>query len=575
MGCILINNNIIILDESLINKIAAGEVIERPASIVKELIENSIDANSKKIVIEIKEGGKSFIKIIDDGDGMSKKNLELCYLRHSTSKIKDLNDLFSINSLGFRGEALASISSVSHTTIISKTKNEISGHKIVIQGGKQIVFEEFGVPKGTIIEIKNLFFNTPARKKYLKNIAIEQSKIIDIVTRYALIYPQLQFKLINNSKIIMDIPSTTDSINLSFIYGNEVAKNMIELNFDNGFIQINGFISKPNINRASKKDQSIYVNNRYIKNKIISDAINNAYHTLVMINRYPIAVINIKIDVKKIDVNVHPQKSEIRLKHENEIYDSVYNAVKNTLKNNDLIPQVLHNESAKTITDFSNSNFESNYKVEDSTQKMLIKESGVVKPNVLDELKILGIINKTYIIAETKGNVILIDQHAAAERILYEKFTNELKDKKVSLQNILEPVVLELSPKDFSIAISNQDILNGLGYKIEEFGHNAIIIRTIPIVLGRQFDKSMFMDFLENLSKNKKPKTLEDFFHTRIARMACRTAIKAGDEITLPQIKKYVQELMNMDVPYTCPHGRPIMIKWSFYELEKMFKRVV
>ncbi|AJF62012.1 TPA: DNA mismatch repair endonuclease MutL [Candidatus Woesearchaeota archaeon] len=566
--------NIIILDEALINKIAAGEVIERPASVVKELIENSIDANAEKIFVEVKEGGKSFIKVIDDGDGMSKEDAELSWQRHSTSKIKNIDDLFSVRTLGFRGEALASIAAVSKLTIITKPKKALSGTKIVVEGGKKIISEEYGCPEGTIVEVKELFFNTPARKKYLKSTEQELSHIADIVTRYALIHHKVHFRLSHHEKILLDSPATEDSLtNFTHIYGKDAAKQMLRVEHGDD-IRITGYISKPSLTRSTRNEQSVYVNRRYIKkNSGISEAIRDAYKTLVMVNRHPVVVLDVEIEPERADVNVHPQKSEIRIKDTKGIYDAVFSAVRETIRKNNLIPEVLESTSKK-LSDFSGKN-NSGYHVEDIKQKLLVKEDKRAEAELLPELNVLGIINKTYILAEITGNLLLIDQHAAAERILYEKFTEELKNKKVSIQKLLEPVIIELPPKQFSLSLEKKELLEGMGYKTEEFGNNTIIIRTIPVLLGRNFDKKIFMDFLDELGKLGKIESLATIFHNRIARMACRTAIKAGDEITLPQIKQYIRELVKKNIPYTCPHGRPIMITWSFYELEKMFKRVV
>ncbi len=575
-------DNIIILDDALINKIAAGEVIERPASVVKELIENAIDADAKKIFIELKEGGKSYLKVSDDGNGMSRRDVELSWHRHSTSKIKNADDLFSINSLGFRGEALASIAAVSELIITSKPENEISGRRIIVRGSRELINETIGCPKGTTVEVKNLFYNTPARKKYLKSINIELRHVTDIVTRYALINPKIHFRLIHNNREILDVPSTKDFLtNITFIYGKKIIKHLLLLEYSDDFYKINGYISKPSLSKSTKADQSIYVNKRYIKNTTISNAVNQAYHTLMMVNRYPVVILNININPRQIDVNVHPQKSEIRIHDEKQLYESVFDAVTQTLQKNDLIPETLTDELVKKLTDFRSFQLEEltkdakYYNIQDNEQKLLVKETDDTSTSKLPEMKILGILQKTYILAETPGNLILIDQHAAAERILYEKFTEQLKNKQVDIQRLLDPVILKLTPKQYNIALDKKDFLRDLGYRYEEFGKNTLLIRTIPIVLGKQFDRNLFIDFIDELEKNKKPVSLEMFFHNKIAKMACRTAIKAGDEITLPQIKQYIKELSQKNIPYTCPHGRPIMIKWSFYELEKMFKRIV
>lgn len=527
MGVVL--NKIIILDESLINKIAAGEVIERPASIVKELIENAIDAKTKHIFIDVKEGGKSYIKVSDNGQGMSKKDAELSWHRHSTSKIKTVDDLFAINSLGFRGEALGSIAAISELSIITKPENEVKGIKITVKAGKKISKEVIGCPQGTTIEVKNLFFNTPARKKYLKSMEVELRHIIDIVTRYALIHPEIHFKLYHHSKEILNAPFANEFINLSYVYGN-ISKEFLRIESQNKFI-ITGFISKPSISKSTKNDQSIYVNKRYIKNSTISTAINDAYKTLMMVKRFPVVILNIEIPSKYTDVNVHPQKSEIRIQNEQHLYQEVFEAVRTTLQKNDLIPQTL-SPGIKKIVDFAPAS-RKHYTIEPK-QKLLVRESDGSK---LPGMNILGVVNKTYILAEIPGHLLLIDQHAAAERIIYEKFMEQLKNKKVNVQELLNQYILEVTPKQFNTAISNQEFLHELGYFFEEFGKNTLIVKKIPVVLGKQFDKNLFLDFVDELEKSKKPVTLDMFFHNKIASIACRTAIKAGDNITEPQIK--------------------------------------
>ncbi|MCM2325515.1 MAG: DNA mismatch repair endonuclease MutL [Candidatus Woesearchaeota archaeon] len=559
---------IIVLDESTVSKIAAGEVIERPASIVKELIENSIDAGSSQISIEADNGGIDRIKISDDGVGMSNEDVSLCWKKHTTSKLKDANDLFSIDTLGFRGEALFSISSVSEISITSRREEDRIGRRIIVQGGNLLLDEPFGCQKGTIIEIKNLFFNTPARKKYLKPKENELSHISDVVSKYALIHPEIRFRLISSGKTLIETLGNGQIEAISCVLGKDVAKNMVAIAYDLGKLNITGYITKPILTRATKNEQSIYVNKRYIKNSVISNAINNAFHTRVMVGRYPIAILNIEIDPNEIDVNVHPQKTQIRIKNEKEVYDAVFSSVK------DALCAVEHIPSAENVrlSDFSQA-AEPKYDFSEN-QQMLVKEESEVKSPNFAEMKILGIVNRTYIIAETAGGMLMIDQHAAAERILYERFTLQLREKDVKTQRLLSDEIIEITPKLFQLALKNRDLLKELGYETEEFGQNSLRVSTVPIVLGRQFDKTRFIDYLYDLEKGK-PESLEKFFHARVARMACRTAIKAGDDITLPEIKKYVQELMAMDIPYNCPHGRPIMVKISLYELEKMFKRIV
>ncbi|MBN2423011.1 DNA mismatch repair endonuclease MutL [Candidatus Woesearchaeota archaeon] len=565
-------NDIIILDESLINKIAAGEVIERPKSIVKELIENSIDAGADNIFIEIKEGGKSYIKVQDNGFGMNENNAKKACLRHSTSKISKTDDLFNISTLGFRGEALASMAAVSELILTTKQQNNPHGIKLTYKAGRLISEEKTGCPKGTTVEINNLFYNTPARKKYMRPMQIELNHIIDIVQRYALIHPEIHFKLVHNNKELLNSPSTSNTqANLSYIYGRNIAKDMLPVNFSSGLIEIMGFISKPNLNKSTKSDQSIYINRRYIKNKTISDALNNAYHTLMFINRYPVAVLNISIDPSKIDVNVHPAKSEVKLEREKEIYDVVFEAVRQTLLENDLIPDM----RLRTPAEYPKLKVKepsSAYALQKHKQKTL-SETSDISLKKLPEMVIHGIVNKTYILGETKDELIIIDQHAAAERILYEKFMEQFYNKKIQVQKLLNPLLIELDPKKHLILESNLEFLKEIGFELEPFGKNEFIISTLPSVLGKQVNKEMILDIISELDSAEKTKTIDELKNERIARMACRSAVKAGEELTMHQIRDYLQSLDKKEISYTCPHGRPILIKFTFRELEKMFKR--
>ena len=498
---------------------------------------------------------------------MNEKDAKICWHRYSTSKINNIDDLFSIKTLGFRGEALASMAAVSDLTIITNQGN-VSGIKINVVGGKEVSFEKIGTKNGTTIIIKNLFFNTPVRKKYLKSIEIELKAIIEVITKYGLIYPQIHFKLRHDNKEILNFPSVRDKLsNISFIYGKEIAKNLLEINYQNNF-KISGYVSKPSLNKSNKSMQSIFVNKRYVKkNSIISNAIDDAYHSSMMVNRHPIIILEIKTDPKNTDVNVHPQKSEIRIQNEKNLYQDIYDAIKNNIVGEDVIPQAL---KEKNLSDFS---FEKSY-LDTTKQKLLIKETTELNTHKLENIRILGIINKTYIIAEIPGNLILIDQHAAAERILYEKFSKQLNEKKVITQELLNPVILELTSTQHITLINNVKKLELLGFVVEDFGTKTVLVRTVPVVLGRQFNKEVFFDFVDEIDKGKL-ESLEEFFHAKIARMSCRYAIKAGDTIELSEIKNYVQLIFSKDFPSTCPHGRPIVIKWSLFELEKMFKRVV
>ncbi|MBT3464554.1 DNA mismatch repair endonuclease MutL [archaeon] len=571
-----------ILDESLINKIAAGEVIERPASVVKELVENSIDAESTKIFVDIEDGGKNLIKVSDNGTGMSKEDAAIAFERHSTSKIKDINDLFSIKSLGFRGEALASIASVSELEVKTKSKDSMEGTKIIIEGGNVKKSETIGFPQGTSITIRNIFFNTPARKKYLKPNETENRHIIDVITKYSLSHPYIHFRLKNNGKEIINSPQTDSQLtNISFLYGSNTAKQLIEVNYVEPNIVIKGYISKPKLNRASKGEQSFFVNQRYVKKAtILSNALNDAYHTFMMVGRYPVSILSVQIAPEKIDVNVHPTKAEIKFEDEKSIYNAMFNAITKTLEKSDLIPEELEDVVDKKIEDFGKVNYtkkeyQPKYLFENSEQKTLETKTPEIKTKKLPEIRSLGIINKTYIVAEMRGNLTIIDQHAAAERILYEKFLEETEKEEVKKQKLLDPQIIVVPPSLVDFLESNLEFFDSCGYEIEKFGKIEFLIRTYPVLFGSVFNKELFFELLDDLHKDKKINSAKIIKHEKIASKACRAAIKAGDEISVYQVAELLNELDKKNVPYNCPHGRPIIIKFSYYELEKMFKRIV
>ena len=492
-----------VLDDALISKIAAGEVIERPASVVKELVENSIDAGAKNITIELKEGGKSLIRVTDDGSGMDEEDATVAFDRHSTSKIESEKDLFDINSLGFRGEALASIASVSEVVMKTKVAKSIIGTRVEIKGN-EVTVSEVGTPKGTAIRVKSLFYNTPARKKYLKTIDNELAKVVDVVTRFALGYPDIFFKLIHNDREVLSSPATTNTRNnVANIYGKHIAKELLQVDFSTADIEVMGFISKPSTTKPNKSYQTIFVNNRFISNKTISDAIHDAYHSLLMKNRHPIAILNITIEPKKIDVNVHPTKREIRLSKEQEVYDAVFNAIRKTLRNEDLIPEVKPKDSTQEVLIAKKEIGKKDdkpikYKPKEKDQTLLKEEPTKVITKTLPDMAIVGQVQDSFIIADSEQGMFVIDQHAAEERVNYERFMNQLKDKKVGVQQLLNSIVVELSPKETKVVERNLEVLNKLGFKTQEFGKNTFVVRTFPTILAKQQDKELFMIPVEN-----------------------------------------------------------------------------
>ncbi len=595
-------NKIQLLDSSLINKIAAGEVIERPASVIKELLENSLDAGATEIKIEIEDAGLRGIKITDNGHGMTKDDLTLSFKRHTTSKIKNTNDLFNIMSLGFRGEALASVAEISNLKITTKTKNEDVGNFIEIEGGKIIDQGITGSNTGTKIEIRDLFYNVPARKKYLKSNEVEFNHILKVVTKYALIRENVSIKLFRDKKEILNSQKTSMLLDkIIFIYGAEIAKEMTPVSFKDGNIRITGFISKPSLTRATKQDQSIYVNQRYVKNSTITNAVYEAYKTLLFINRHPVFVLSLKVDPKDIDVNVHPAKELIRLKDEEQISKIVLNAIEKAFEDTSLIAQATldyegHRKADKKYS-FSK-DFQSNLEIEPTeTQRRLeVKEPtptyGIKpqsnKPNPYDTnettieepknkhenfgpFRILGQVNKTFIVAETPRGLCLIDQHAAEERTNYEKFMKEKKEQAIKTQILLTPKVIELNPFQFRTLMNHEQFVKSLGYDFTDFGENSVKLSSVPEIFGR-LKSILFIDIINELEKNKGG-MVTDEIEKRIIRFSCRASVKAGDELTPFQMRELMYKLEESDNPFSCPHGRPTIIEFGVAELEKKFKR--
>lgn len=575
------------LSEELINKIAAGEVVDRPASVVKELIENSIDADATKIKIEVEEAGTTLIKVIDNGKGMSEKDIKLCFLRHATSKIITEEDLFSIGTLGFRGEALASIAAVSDMIISSKQKDEVEGNQITLIGGKLTENKKVGVNVGTTISVKNLFYNTPARKKYMKAKSTEISHIIDIATRYALNYPTFYFELIHNGRKILLSPSSDELSNIVSVYGKDIAKDLIRIDSLSGDISVKGFISKPKLTKLSRDFQSIFVNGRYVKNKIITDAVYEGYGNLLFHDRNPVFVLDIEISLKDVDVNVHPSKIEIKLSHEDVIMYAVKKAVEIALEKNDLVPEIRNEEVQEVFAKVEKNRVKRpsrNYNLDIETQSELCcdtknkyeesfkKFESKVKEVKEDKFKIHGQVDFTYILVEDDEGLMIVDQHAAEERVNFEKFMNQYKDKAVNKQQLLEPIMLEVSSKEANIINSNIGNLSSLGYDVEDFGENAFVVRTSPNVLNKQQGKEMLFDLIKEAEISNNPIT--NLTYDKIASKSCRASVKAGDAMSYTLMKELVSSLKKCEVPYTCPHGRPTMIRFTIRELEKMFKRV-
>jgi DNA mismatch repair protein MutL len=580
-----------VLDKKTINKIAAGEVIERPASVVKELVENAIDAQSSRITIEIEQAGVKLIRVSDNGDGISPEDLKIAFEKHSTSKISTIEDVFRLSSMGFRGEALASIAAVARVECISFNGKNITGRKIIIDGGEVKSETELGSPKGTTIKIKDIFYNVPARYKYLKANQTELAHIIEVVTRLAIYYHKISFKLISDGKEVLNLPSTKNKIDtLVNIYGKDLVRNLIPVSINpdpsqtTGNVIITGFIGKPSITRSDSSYQLTFVNGRYVESKAISNAIKEAYRTLVMKNRYPIVILFIGLQPETVDINIHPTKLWVRFENEEMIYNKVLTTISGTLRSHDLIPEVPVPQKPRTISLKAITTLglgkpghpipipvpSMNRKQEPAmaiqgqnlTQSLLSSDTqrSVHGKSTLSFIHPIGQILNTYIVAQSNDGMLIIDQHAAHERIMYEKIKKRYSESSMGAQELLEPVALELTLKEQGFLKSNLKTLEDLSFVIDEMGENSYYVKSIPI------------NDLILVTKEKEQEIIKD---KMIQIMACKAAIKAGKPLTIPELQQLVNELYTIENPYTCAHGRPTIISMTENQLKKMFKRII
>lgn len=591
-----------ILDDNISTKIAAGEVIERPVSVVKELIENSIDAGSKHIVVEIEKGGKSLIKVTDDGEGMDSDDVRLAFERHATSKISNLDDIFRIKTLGFRGEALPSIASVSVLTVLTKTREASTGTKCTLRGGIIEEFEETAVKEGCCVIVKDIFFNTPARLKFLQSSSREASLIVDLVSKYAIGHPNISFKLSVDGKEVLFTPGNGNLQEvIARIYGFDMAKDMILVDKTFDFGRIYGYISPPKHTRGNRSWETFFVNGRLVKDKGLSTSLEKAYRSLIPHDKFPIAFIKIEIDSSLVDVNVHPAKTEIRFQCESEVHQSLYETVKEGLSSNTLIPKEKLSLSKINFSErFSAAENESflkeeyftkiygkieNKPIHTSISVLPIKtnEQSEIKKETCKDIKkdnpifdihftrILGQLFKTYILVQGEKEFYLIDQHAAHERILFERYSEDLNTQNIS-QELLCPSTLKLTFEELNFVEENSDFIRKMGFDFETFGKDTLLIRSVPYFFNKPVQPESLREAIDELKDNGELRwrSREKF----LASMACHTAIKAGDDLSLDEMQELINQLLSTKNPYSCPHGRPTMISITIYELEKKFKRI-
>ena len=576
-------SNIKVMDEVLANKIAAGEVVEKTMNVVKELVENSIDAGSNEIIIKLIDSGVKEIEVTDNGIGMDREDAKLAFSRHATSKLNSVDELFNIESLGFRGEALPSIASVSNIEL--KTSNKKIGTYIEINGGKDLKVEDSDLIEGTIIKVKDLFYNTPVRLKYLKNLYIELSHITEYVNKMALAYPNIKFKLINNDKVLLDTDGSGDLLKVIYsIYGADVTKKMVEISGENDDYYISGYIGYPEIARSNRNSITTLVNGRVIKNNKLNKTIIDCYHTYIPKTKFPIIVLNIDVDPILIDINIHPTKMDIKFSKMDALQELLEEVISKKLKELTLIPNASTRDN-KSINEVKNSiKEESKYEevIPESKTYQEIKldfeveevkeeyESKEEKPRIKKMIP-RGVVFLTYIIAENEDGMYIIDQHAAAERINYEKTLKKINDNKTVI-DLLVPVKIELSSDEYLIIKDKFDILDNYGFKTEEFGLNTIIIRTVPSWVEDIFQEEIVKKIVDTILVNEKF-DFDQFVWRMAATQACRMSIKANDYISEEDQIYLLEELRKCDNPFTCPHGRPTIITYSKYDLESMFER--
>lgn len=641
--------NIAILNQETIDKIAAGEVVERPCSVVKELVENAIDAGSTAITVEIKEGGISFIRITDNGCGIERDQVAVAFYRHSTSKIRSAEDLLTVKSLGFRGEALSSISAVARVELITKTYDELTGTRYVIEGSKELSNEEIGAPDGTTFIVKDLFYNVPARRKFLKTAQTEGSYISDMVEKLALSHPDISFKFINNNQTKLHTSGNGNRKDIIYhIFGREISSSLLEVKHECEYFKVEGFIGKPVITRGNRNYENYFINGRYVKSNILSRAIEEAYKSFLMQHQYPFTVLYFTF-FSELDVNVHPTKMELRFDNNNEIYVELCDTIYAILSHKEMIPEVpvdstpapkkiVHEYKEPIPEPFEKRRINEvraaesrsvygqsvtsaakapavNEQLTDNTSKLqtakasasaLVAGTGnsvelapetstayepaqvvtgtqqtlgdydkvFLTESSKKQFSIIGQLFKTYWLIEFEDKLYIIDQHAAHEKVLYEKTMARLANKDFTSQRISPPIVMTLDARESEMLEKYRPQIEQFGYEVEHFGGKEYMISAIPDNLFNIDMKDLFIEMLDDFS-NATGRQAPDIITEKVASMSCKAAVKGNDKLTLPEINKLIDELLSLDNPYNCPHGRPTIISMSKYEIEKKFKRIV
>jgi len=633
-----------VLDKFTAEKIAAGEVVERPASVIKELVENAIDAGATTVTVEIKDGGTTYMRVADNGSGMDKDDARTAFLRHATSKIKTDKDLEHIMTLGFRGEALCSIAAVSRTELFTKQKTSDEGTHVVVEGGEEKVFEGAGCPDGTTIIVKNLFFNTPARMKFLKKDSVEASAVTDVCNKQALSHPEVSIRLIRDGKDVLFSPGDNTLKNaVHAVYGKDIANSTASVDYAKNGVRVFGLTGKNNLSRPNRLMQVFFINGRFVVNKTLLAAVSEAYKNELMVGRFPVCILNVEMDPSLVDVNVHPGKTEVKFASEQDVYEAAYWAVKNALtqvaaprevgvfKNKEAFKMPITIKSAEQISftkpkaEVKKSAFTpytppkeapkpkpapltkneireevkgfdgklpvreiegiKNVKIEEKPlpkeektdfsaeiKEAVLKAQATEKPESVLDVKVIGQLFDTYILAEGDGEFFLMDQHAAHERIRYEQIRKN--GYKTDTQLLLMPITVTLTPGEKALALERSELLLSMGFEIEEFGANSMVLRSLPADCPFEEGEGLFIELLDVLSGGE-PGEISAMLDKAIYTIACRSAIKAHQKLSLPELEKLYAEASALEGITTCPHGRPITVKLTKYQIEKMFGRIV
>lgn len=633
--------NIEVLDKETIDKIAAGEVVDRPASIVKEMLENAIDARATSVTVEIKDGGISFIRITDNGCGIAKEDIRLAFLRHATSKIRNIEDLISVSSLGFRGEALSSISAVAQVECITKTPDAFVGTRYVVEGGEEKTMEEVGAPSGTTFIIRNIFYNTPARRKFLKTAATEGSYISAVVEHIALSHPEVSILFISAGNSRLHTAGNNKLKDIIYgIYGRDITANLLEVERQDSGMEISGFIAKPVVSRGNRNYMNYFINGRYIKSKIISSAIEAAYKTYLMQHNYPFCVLHFSIPQEFLDVNVHPSKMELRFEHPVQVHDFIYHTLTEILKQQELIPKAVFEagrkkqmssnliekqsqmvqelkavEKDKTLLP-GNVETVKQFEYEKVIPKLLrekpepfetnrLSTFNIVRETECDPVtdprdkitagngeqlalfddkflsgesrfrhQIIGQLFETYWLIEYGENLYIIDQHAAHEKVLFEKTMEGLKNKTFTSQMLNPPIILTLNDQELQLIEKFRGNFEELGYEIEAFGGREYAVRAVPANLYSLGSKELLLDIIDSLSMES-ASVQSNMISEKIASMSCKAAVKGNNKLSVSEAEALIGQLLKLENPYHCPHGRPTIISMSKYEIEKKFKRIL